>query len=142
MWAWLMGRSGSSPIASNSPPGRQWGPGPVANLFQPPDGNLGIRDMTILGRLIAVTGGLAFVTGCSAGPGGGGNAAAAPPALQELSDLLHAAGSARPPTNLADLNRYKGKFLRGYEAVKSGDVVVLWGTPVQGEGDVGKDEKV
>jgi hypothetical protein len=99
--------------------------------------------MTLRGQFFAVTAGLALLAGCSAGPsGGGGDAAAAPPALQEVNDLLHAAGAARPPTNLADLNRYKGKFLRGYEAVKSGEIVVLWGTPVQGEGEVGQNEQV
>ena len=99
--------------------------------------------MTVRWPLLAVAGGLALVAGCSSGTGGGGGtAAAAPPAFQELSDLLHAAGAEHPPASLADLNRYKGKFLRGYEAVKSGEIVVLWGTPVKGEGEVGKDEQV
>jgi hypothetical protein len=65
-------------------------------------------------------------------------------ALQDLNDLLHAAGDAtgRPPKSLADLDRYKTLFPRGYEAVRSGEVVVLWGTPLKGEGEAGKDEAV
>jgi hypothetical protein len=46
------------------------------------------------------------------------------------------------PAGVADLDRYKAMFRRGYEAVKSGSVVVLWGTPLKGEGDVGKGEVV
>ena len=30
--------------------------------------------------------------------------------------------------------------MKAYDSVKSGDVVVLWGTPMQGEGDSGKGE--
>jgi hypothetical protein len=62
--------------------------------------------------------------------------------LQEVHDLLHLSGVGHPPSKLADLDRHRGMFPRAYEAVKSGDVVVLWGTPLQGEGDVGKDEAV
>src|SRR6266853_558866 len=64
--------------------------------------------------------------------------------LQEVNDLLHAAAGAagRPPAKLSDLDRYQSMYPRGYAAVKSGDVVVLWGTPLKGEGEVGKDEVV
>jgi hypothetical protein len=70
-----------------------------------------------------------------------------PPALgdlQEVNELLHAVGGAagRAPAKLADLGRYQSMFSRGYEAVKSGNVVVLWGAPLKGEGEVGKDEAV
>src|SRR5262249_1364818 len=60
--------------------------------------------------------------------------------LQDVNDLLRAASgpSGRMPTKLADLDRVKNNFPRGYEAVKSGNVVVLWGSPAQGEGDIGK----
>ena len=64
--------------------------------------------------------------------------------LQDVRELLHAAAGAagRPAAGLADLERYKGMFPRGYEAVQSGAVAVLWGTPLKGEGEVGKDEAV
>jgi hypothetical protein len=64
--------------------------------------------------------------------------------LQDVNDLLHAAAGAtgRLPAGLADLDRHKGMFPRGYEAVQSGAVVVLWGASIQGEGDIGKNEVV
>jgi hypothetical protein len=64
--------------------------------------------------------------------------------LQEVNDLLHAAaGEAnRVPKGLADLSRQRSMYPRGYEAVKSGNVVVLWGAPLKGEGDAGKDEAI
>jgi hypothetical protein len=84
-----------------------------------------------------------FLPGCSSKPKG----ADVPPdltLLQEVNSLLHAAAGAagRQPTKVDDLNRYKSTYPQGYEAVKSGNVVVLWSTPQKGEGDVGKDETV
>ncbi len=61
------------------------------------------------------------------------------PCSREVNDLLHASAAAgiEPPASLADLDRHKSMFPRGYEAVKSGEVVVLsWGTPLKGEGQV------
>jgi hypothetical protein len=78
------------------------------------------------------------LAGCSSKPTG---AAVAPEVtlLHDVNDLLRAAGtSGRLPAKLADVDRNKNMFPRGYEAVKSGNVVVLWGAPTQGEGDVGK----
>ena len=93
-------------------------------------------------RWVVVVAGFAALPGCSSRPPG----VTAPEfaELQEVSDLLHAAAGAagRPPARLEDLNRYQSLFPRGYAAVKSGDVVVLWGTPLKGEGEVGKDEVV
>ena len=43
-----------------------------------------------------------------------------------------------PRRKLADVERHKNNFPRGYDAVKAGNVVVLWGSPAQGEGDIGK----
>jgi hypothetical protein len=43
----------------------------------------------------------------------------------------------RGPTKLADLSRVKSLYTRGYDAVKSGQVVVLWGAnSVKGEGAI------
>ena len=84
---------------------------------------------------------LALLAGCGPRP-----TADAPttPVLPEVSDLLRAAAGAagRPPASLADLDGYKAMFPQGYEAVQSGDVVVLWGAPMKGEGEAGKDETV
>lgn len=64
--------------------------------------------------------------------------------LQDVNELLRAASGAtgRPVAGVADLKRHADLFNRGYDAVKSGDVVVLWGTKIQGEGEVGKNEVV
>ncbi|MBO0697639.1 MAG: hypothetical protein J2P46_04540 [Zavarzinella sp.] len=41
----------------------------------------------------------------------------------------------RGPAKLADLKGAQTVFPHGYQAVKSGDVVVLWGAGVKGEGE-------
>jgi hypothetical protein len=63
---------------------------------------------------------------------------AAPPVLNELHELLIAAGRAkgRPPAQLSDLDSKKTLYPRAYEAVKNGDIVVLWGAPPKGEGSI------
>jgi hypothetical protein len=98
--------------------------------------------MTLL-RRVAIAAGLGLLAGCSPYPGGG---AASPEftLLQEVNDLLHAAAGAagRPPARLADLDPYQAMYPHGYEAVKSGDVVVLWGAALKGEGEAGKGEVV
>ena len=85
-----------------------------------------------------------FVVGCSSrGPGGSGETAPEYTVLQEVGELLRTAGaSGRPPTKVSDLDRHKSMFPRGYEAVKSGSVVVLWSGPMKGEGEAGQNEAV
>jgi hypothetical protein len=96
--------------------------------------------MTLVRCVVLV--GLALLTGCSSQPRG----TTSPEVLllREVNDLLHSAAGAagQPPARLADLDRYQAMYPRGYEAVKSGEVVVLWSTPLQGEGEVGKDEGI
>ena len=97
--------------------------------------------MTLVrGMLLAA--GLGLLAGCSSQQGG-----QAPPeftVLQEVNDLLHSAAGAagRPAARLADLDPYQSMYPRAHAAVKSGDVVVLWGTPLKGEGESGKGEVV
>jgi hypothetical protein len=93
-------------------------------------------------RWVVLAVALGLLAGCSRNKGGVGPPTS--PELQELSDLLHTAAGAsgRPPARLADLDRYKGMYPRAYEAVKSGELVVLWGSPLKGEGDTGKNEAV
>ncbi len=85
---------------------------------------------------------LGVLTGCSSQPRG-----EVPPTftvLQEVNDLLHASAGAagRPAAKLADLDRYQSMYPRGYEAVKSGNVVVLWGAALKGEGQASRDDPV
>jgi hypothetical protein len=93
-------------------------------------------------RWLVIVAALGLLPGCSSKP----PAEAVPDftLLQEVNDLLHAAtdSAKHPPTKVSDLNRYASRFPMGYEAVKSGNVVVLWGAAQKGEGDVGKDEAV
>src|SRR4051812_16043434 len=89
--------------------------------------------MTIF-RTLAATASLALMVGCGAASHTASGEAAAPPAFSDLNDLLHAVG--HTPTRLADLDKHKGRFSVGYSAVKSGEIVVLWGTPLSGEGEI------
>ncbi|HEY7153725.1 MAG TPA: hypothetical protein VH575_07180 [Gemmataceae bacterium] len=91
---------------------------------------------------VVFTAALVLLSGCSSRSGE--EAPAAFGELREVNDLLHAAAgtTGRPPAKLADLDRHQSLFSRGYEAVKSGNVVVLWGAPLKGEEDAGKEEAV
>jgi hypothetical protein len=64
--------------------------------------------------------------------------------LQEVKQLLFAAArrTGNPPARLADLDPFQTKYPEAYHSVKSGDHVVLWGTPIKKTGDVGKPEMV
>jgi hypothetical protein len=92
-------------------------------------------------RSVALAVLVGVLAGCASKP-----AAEALPAvtlLQDVDGLLRAAGGGqRTPGRLAELERHQAVFPRGYAAVKSGEVVVLWGTPLKGEGDSGKEEVV
>jgi hypothetical protein len=96
----------------------------------------------MLVRCVAVAIAFGLLAGCSSQRKG--EAPAVFTVLQDVNDLLRAAeGTAgRPPSKLADVDRHQAMFSRGYAAVKSGDVVVLWGAVLKGESEVGKDEAV
>ena len=93
-------------------------------------------------RCVMLATGLCLLASCSSRP----RERAAPEfgLLQEVNDLLHSSAGAlaRPPAKLDDLSKHKSIYPRGYEAVQSGAVVVLWGAALKGEGDAGKDEAV
>lgn len=79
---------------------------------------------------------LGAVAGCS-GPGGGtGEQAPQEGILQEVADLLRSGTqpNGRGPAKLTDLDRVQSMYSRGYQAIKSGAVVVIWGSGVKGEG--------
>jgi hypothetical protein len=93
------------------------------------------------GTLVAAA---CLLAGCSSGGGGGGPTDEGYTLLQEVNELLRAAAGTigRPPGKVADLNPHQAMFPRAHAAIKDGAVVVLWGTPFKGEGEVGKDEAV
>jgi hypothetical protein len=64
--------------------------------------------------------------------------------LQDLKQLLRTAAkrAGHPPARLSDLDPFQAKYPEVYNLVKSGDLVVLWGTPVDMEKDAGKSEMV
>jgi hypothetical protein len=70
--------------------------------------------------------------------------------LQGIMHLLHVAArqTGRPPARLSDLDPFQSKWPEAYNSVKSGDFVVLWGTPINWgmpikmKGDVGRPEMV
>lgn len=98
----------------------------------------------LLTLFVVLAVGFGLLAGCSSRPETGEETSAAIDNLRGVNDLLHSAAGAtgRVPAHVADLSRYQKMSPRGYEAVKSGDIVVLWGAAVKGEEDVGKDETV
>jgi len=70
--------------------------------------------------------------------------------LQEVMHLLHTAASTTgdPPAGLSDLDPFQKKWREAYNSVKSGDFIVLWGTPINWgkpskmKGDVQEPEMV
>jgi hypothetical protein len=64
--------------------------------------------------------------------------------LQEVRQLLHMAErrAGRPPARLSALDPFQAKYQESYNLVKSGDYVILWGTPIKIGGDAGKPEIV
>jgi hypothetical protein len=94
------------------------------------------RTISVLIALLPLLG-----AGCSGAGGGGGSGQTAQEAvLYEVADMLR--GATRPdgrgPAGLADLKGSQSIFPHGYQAVKSGDVVVLWAAGVKGEGEAAK----
>jgi hypothetical protein len=75
------------------------------------------------------------LAGC--GPQSQGTMSPAGSVLTDVSDLLRSAAGpdGRGPAKVADLSRFESQFPRGYQAVKSGDVVVVWGAKMPGEGE-------
>jgi hypothetical protein len=56
--------------------------------------------------------------------------------MAEVADLIRSATQpdGRGPNRVSDFDRVQSIYSRGYQAVKSGQVVVVWGVGVQGEG--------
>jgi hypothetical protein len=101
-----------------------------------------LRRILFMAKTTSILALLVILAGCSSRPAQ--NSPVAFDNLRDVNDLLHAAAGVtnRAPAKLADLDRHRSMFIHGYEAVKSGNVVVLWGAPLKGEEDVGKDEAI
>lgn len=57
--------------------------------------------------------------------------------LQEVGGLIqmYSGETGRGPKKAADLAKYENGYPLGYQAVQSGEVVVLWGAKIAGEGE-------
>jgi len=64
--------------------------------------------------------------------------------LREVGGLIsiYSGANRRGPAKLTDLTQYEQGYPLGYQAVRSGDVVVLWGGTVAGEGGGGSEDVV
>lgn len=88
----------------------------------------------------------AFATlGCSSTPPTGGEAVAS--RTDELNDVagmlrMSSGPGGKGPGKLHDLAKFESGHPAGYAAVKSGDIVIVWGVSMGGEGDAGTEEVV
>jgi hypothetical protein len=87
--------------------------------------------------LLAGCSGSAKPSGADANPTEGSNV------LQDVAGMLrdYASATGRNAARLADLAQLESLYPHGYQAVKSGEVVVLWGASMAGE-EGGGSEKV
>ena len=56
-------------------------------------------------------------------------------AMVEVNELYFTFDKAegKPPTKLADFDKLKQTWPRGHKAIQTGDIIVLWGTPLSDE---------
>lgn len=100
-----------------------------------PENDLRTKPFILLSLLVPLA-----LFGCGGAKSGSG------PTEPSQSDILlevvglirnHTAAKGRGPAKVADLAPYETEYQRGFAAVKSGDVTVLWGGTVAGEGGGG-----
>jgi len=96
-------------------------------------------------RMVAISSlillGAVGLTGC-----GGGKTVSTPELeakgkLIEVSTMLrnYAAQTNKAPTKIADLASFQNSMDETYQLVKSGEVIVVWGIKMPGEGDKGNE---
>jgi hypothetical protein len=97
--------------------------------------------MTSLSALLAIV-----ICGCAgeAKKNGSPQEASKSDVVLEVIGLIrnHCAAKGKGPQKIADLAPYETEYQRGYRAVKNGDVVVIWGCTVAGEGGGGSTSVV
>lgn len=76
-----------------------------------------------------------FLVGCSSGPQESSNT----PQVEMMADVAgllrdYTADNNKGPSKLADLAKYETLYSRGYQQVKVGDIVVVWGVPMPMDG--------
>lgn len=84
------------------------------------------------------------VAGCSSKPDQPVAAVPGPDAvLHEVGGLiqLYSGETGRGPKRAADLAKFESGYPLGYRAVQSGEVVVVWGAKMAGEGDAATGPK-
>ena len=91
--------------------------------------------------LFALAVGLGLVVGCSSKPGAGAREPNRSDELQDVANMLREFASAknRGPANAGELAAYESTFVFGYKPVKSGDVIIVWGATMGGEGGGGSE---
>lgn len=81
---------------------------------------------------------LIALTGCSSNSSSDSSSGGFTPsdALQEVGNMLrdYQATNGQPAGRVADLVTYENLYAIGFQALKAGDVVVIWGSPMAGEG--------
>jgi hypothetical protein len=75
--------------------------------------------------------------GCSNSKGKSGEQSPQQAAISEVADMIRATTqpNGKGPSKLSDFNGMQSMYSRGYQAVKSGEIVVIWGSGVKGEGE-------
>src|SRR6185369_17174216 len=79
-----------------------------------------------------------IAAGCSSStPSGNTNGPNEEAVLNEVGGLIRmfSGEHGRGPKKAADLARYEAGYPLGFRAVQTGDVVVIWGATVAGEGE-------
>src|SRR5262249_1475673 len=113
-------------------------PGAGGVVFLPPE-EKGVAMRSLTGLLtLSLAVGVVGLAGCSPKPGGTQGITGSA-ALNEVAGMLrdYSYTHNRGPAKAADLAQYESLDPFGSRAVKSGDVVVVWGAKMAGEGGGG-----
>jgi hypothetical protein len=80
---------------------------------------------------------LLLLVGCSSSSSKPAEGPAAQDKLREVGELLsiYSGEFRRGPARVADLARYEQGYPLGYQAILTGEIVVIWGATMPGEGD-------
>jgi hypothetical protein len=82
-----------------------------------------------LGTTLVLLAGILCLSGCSKKAGPGSASAEREEELRQIGELytLYLKEKKRPPAKLADLRAYEVPFPEGFQALSTGQCVVLWG---------------